>query len=172
MGIKRGICWVLVIALLLPLFPVLSVSAVGADDIVQEDAATIAETESKKDDNKDSEAFPVENEETDEGLKPIVIEENTNESSNEKHIKEETEDTQEAEDAEKTLRISETLEIPQISQLQLYDSNGEEIEMHPDFSSECNAYTVTTQEDTLRLYAVFSKAIPHRKKCQIPPSVI
>ncbi len=156
MGIKRGICWVLVIALLLPLFPVLSVSAVGADDIVQEDAAAIAETESKKDDNKDSEAFPVENEETDEGLKPIVIEEKTNESSNEKHIKEETEDTQEAEDAEKTLRISETLEIPQISQLQLYDSNGEEIEMHPDFSSECNAYTVTTQEDTLRLYAVFS----------------
>ena len=48
MGIKRGICWVLVIALLLPLFPVLSVSAVGADDIVQEDAAAIAETESKK----------------------------------------------------------------------------------------------------------------------------
>ena len=28
--------------------------------------------------------------------------------------------------------------------------------MLPDFSSECNAYTVTTQEDTLRLYAVFS----------------
>ena len=41
--------------------------------------------------------------------------------------------SQEAEDAEKTLRISEALEIPQISQLQLYDSNGEKLKCFPIF---------------------------------------
>ena len=148
MGIKRGICWVLVIALLLPLFPVLSVSAVGDDGIVQEEAGSVVETEPEIVDNDASEAFPAGYDETaDEDSECIVLEEKNNESSNEKNIGEETEETSE---------IPERLEIPQISELRLYDSYGEEIEILPQFSSECNAYTVTAQGDVLRLYATFS----------------
>lgn len=96
MGIKRGICWVLVIALLLPLFPVLSVSAVGDDGIVQEEAGSVVETEPEIVDNDASEAFPAEYDETaDEDSECIVLEEENNESSNEKNIGEETEETSE-----------------------------------------------------------------------------